>query len=260
MTSPQHTIDAADHQDMVLTDDARVLSIDIGGSGLKAAILDLNGDMLTERVRVETPKHLMPDTLLRNLINLVEPLGGYDAISVGFPGVVRKGVIITAPNLGTKELKGYNLQMALEKQLGKPTRVLNDADMQGYAAISGQGIEMVVTLGTGFGSALFVDGELAPHLEISHIPFRKGEDYDQQVGNVARKKIGKKRWNRRVQRAIKALRILTNFDRLYIGGGNADKLAFELEPDVQIISNESGVRGGAWLWRSKVTSDKESDK
>lgn len=261
MTSPQHTIDAAGHQDIALTDTARVLSIDIGGSGLKAAILDLNGEMLTERVRVETPKNLLPDTLLRGLIDLVEPLGAYDVISVGFPGVVRKGTIITAPNLGTKELKGYNLQMALEKQLGKPTRVLNDADMQGYAAISGQGIEMVVTLGTGFGSALFMDGELAPHLEIAHIPFRQGEDYDQQVGNVARKKIGKKRWNRRVQRAIKALRILTNFDRLYIGGGNADKLDFKLEPDVQIISNEYGVRGGAWLWRSKVASNNgEGDK
>lgn len=256
MTSPQHTVDGAGHQEISLADDARVLAIDIGGSGLKAAILDLNGDLLTERVRVETPKNLMPDTLLRGLTSLVEPLGAYDVISVGFPGVVRKGVIITAPNLGTKQLKGYNLQMALEKQLGKPARVLNDADMQGYAAVSGHGVEMVVTLGTGFGSALFLDGELAPHLEISHIPFRQGEDYDQQVGNEARKKVGKKRWNRRVQRAIKALRILTNFDRLYIGGGNADKLAFELEPDVQIISNEFGVRGGAWLWRSKVTSNK----
>jgi polyphosphate glucokinase len=124
--------------------------------------------------------------------------------------------------------------------------------MQGFAAISGNGVEMVITLGTGFGSALFLDGELAPHLEIAHLPFRHGEDYDQQIGNEARKKIGKKRWNRRVQRAIKTLRILTNFDRLYIGGGNADKLAFELEPDVQIISNEFGVRGGAWLWRKHV--------
>ena len=256
MTSPQHTVDGAGQPEVALTDAARVLSIDIGGSGLKAAILDLNGEMLSERVRIETPKRLIPDTLLRGLIELVEPLGAYDVVSVGFPGVVRKGVIITAPNLGTKEMKGYNLQMALEKQFGKPVRVLNDADMQGFAAISGQGVEMVVTLGTGFGSALFLDGELAPHLEIAHLPFRKGEDYDQQIGNAARKKIGKKRWNRRVQRAIKTLRILTNFDRLYIGGGNSDKLDFKLEPDVQVISNEYGVRGGAWLWRSQVTGGK----
>jgi len=253
MTAPQHTINP---DDVVLAEDARVLSIDIGGSGLKAAILDLNGDMLSERVRVETPKSLVADGLLQALVKLVEPLSGYDVVSVGFPGVVRKGVIITAPNLGTKQLKGFNLQMALEKQLGKPVRVLNDADMQGFAAIKGEGVEMVITLGTGFGTALFLDGELGPHLEISHIPFRNGEDFDQQVGNEARKKIGKKRWNRRVQRAIKVLRILTNFDHLYIGGGNSDKLSFKLEPDVEVVSNEYGVRGGAWLWRSKVTSDK----
>ncbi|HJQ25921.1 MAG TPA: ROK family protein [Blastocatellia bacterium] len=256
MTAPQQTINDAGAPEIALAEDARVLAIDIGGSGLKAAILDLNGDMLSERVRVETPKHMVTDALLQALVNLIEPLGSFDVVSVGFPGVVRKGIIITAPNLGTKQLKGFNLQLALEKQLGKPVRVLNDADMQGFAAIKGDGVEMVITLGTGFGSALFLDGELGPHLEISHIPFRKGEDYDQQVGNEARKKIGKKRWNRRVQRAIKNLRILTNFDRLYIGGGNADKLTFELEPDIEIISNENGVRGGAWLWRKHVTSDK----
>lgn len=251
MTAPQPINDAG-AQEIALAEDARVLAIDIGGSGLKAALLDLDGNMLSERVRIETPKALVPDALLQALVNLVEPLGGYDVVSVGFPGVVRKGVIITAPNLGTKQLKGFNLQLALEKQLGRPVRVLNDADMQGFAAIKGEGVEMVITLGTGFGSALFLDGELGPHLEISHIPFRQGEDYDQQVGNLARKKIGKKRWNRRVQRAIKNIRILTNFDRLYIGGGNADKLDFKLDPDIEIVSNENGVRGGAWLWRKHV--------
>ena len=255
MSSSPQTIDPSHHPDLVLREDARVLAIDIGGSGLKAAILDLNGDLLSERVRIETPKHLMPDTLLKALVELVDQLTTYDVVSVGFPGVIRKGTVITAPNLGTKELKGFNLQLALEKQLGKPTRVLNDADMQGYASITGHGVEMVITLGTGFGSALFLDGELAPHLEIAHLPFRKDEDYDQQIGNEARKKIGKKRWNKRVQRAIKTLRILTNFDKLYICGGNDDKLNFELDPDVQVISNENGVRGGAWLWRPKVRVD-----
>lgn len=229
----------------------RVLAIDIGGSGLKAAILDREGQMLTERVRVETPHGITPDVLLKALVDLIDPLTEYDVVSVGFPGVVRKGKIITAPNLGTKELKNYDLGLALEKQLGKPVRVLNDADMQGFAAIEGRGVEMVITLGTGFGSALFLDGELGPHLEISHIPFRNSKDYDSQLGNEARKKVGNKRWNRRVARAIKIMRILTNFDKLYIGGGNADKINFKLDPDVQIISNDAGVKGGAWLWRNR---------
>ena len=110
---------------------------------------------------------------------------------------------------------------------------------------------MVITLGTGFGSALFLDGELGPHLEIAHIPFRNSKDYDAQLGDKARKKIGKKRWNRRVMRAIETMRILTNFDKLYIGGGNSDKINFKLDPDVKIVSNEAGVKGGAWLWRNR---------
>jgi polyphosphate glucokinase len=96
-----------------------------------------------------------------------------------------------------------------------------------------------------------MDGELAPHLEIAHLPFRKDKTYDQQIGDKARKKVGKKEWNRRVKRAIKTLRVLTHFDKLYVGGGNAKRIAFELEPDVQLISNECGVKGGAWLWRER---------
>lgn len=251
MTSQQHsTGDLVNANQDSVTEQTRVLAIDIGGSGLKAAILDMDGHMLTERVRVETPHGLTPDVLLKALVDLIDPLRDYDVVSVGFPGVIRKGKIITAPNLGTKELKNYDLGLALEKQLGKPVRVLNDADMQGFAAIEGSGVEMVITLGTGFGSALFLDGELGPHLEIAHIPFRNNKDYDSQLGNEARKKVGKKRWNRRVARAINTLRILTNFDKLYIGGGNADKVTLKLDPDVQIISNEAGVKGGAWLWRN----------
>jgi len=231
--------------------EGRILAIDIGGTGLKAAVLSSDGDMLTERIRVATPHPVTPEGLVDALVNLVEPLSGFDYVSVGFPGVVRNGTIITAPNLGTDVLKGFDLAAALQERLGKPVRVINDADMQGYGAIEGKGLEMVITLGTGFGSALFMDGQLAPHLEIAHLPFRKDKDYDQQVGDKARKKIGKKSWNRRVQRAIATLRMLTNFDKLYIGGGNASRINFKLDPDVKIISNDCGVRGGAWLWRKE---------
>jgi polyphosphate glucokinase len=231
--------------------DSKILAIDIGGSGLKAALLDYDGKMMGNRVRVETPHPCLPSALVGELVKLVEPLTGFDFVSVGFPGVVRHGKIVTAPNLGTDELKGYDLAGTLSEQLGKPARVINDADMQGLGAIEGKGVEMVITLGTGFGSALFEDGKLSAHLEIAHLPFRKGEDYDEQLGDRARKKIGPKRWNRRLARAIATLRILTNFDKLYIGGGNADKVKLKLDPDVKIISNEFGVRGGAWLWRTR---------
>ena len=251
MTTAQQTTAQTTTDQIQPTPDTRVLAIDIGGTGLKAAILNLEGAMLTERLRIDTPHPCKPDDLVNTLAKLVEPLAGFEYVSVGFPGVVRNGKIITAPNLGTEELGGFDLATALQERLGKPVRVINDADMQGFGAIEGKGLEMVITLGTGFGSALFMDGVLAPHLEIAHLPFRKNKDYDQQIGDKARKKIGKKVWNRRVRRAIETLRALTHFDKLYIGGGNAARIKFELEPDVKIISNECGVRGGAWLWRER---------
>lgn len=226
----------------------QILAIDVGGTGLKAAVLDGEGNMQTERVRVETPHPCAPALLVDTLVKLVEPLPAYECVSVGFPGVVRKGRVVTAPNLGTEEFKGFDLAGALSERLGKPVRVLNDADMQGLGAVEGHGVEMVITLGTGFGSALFVDGDLGPHLELSHHPFRKGETYDQQLGNAAYKKIGKKKWNKRVERAIENLRTLTNFDRLYIGGGNAKRIKFKLGADVQTVPNEYGIKGGARLW------------
>lgn len=228
------------------------LAIDIGGTGLKAAVLNAKGEMLTERVRIETPHPSPPKTILKALGQLIAPLPHFDRVSVGFPGVVRNGKILTAANLGNKVWYKFDLAAALAKQLDKPVRVLNDADVQGLGAISGQGVELVITLGTGFGSSLFEDGRLAPHLELGHHPFRKGETYEEQLGNAARQDVGPKRWNRRVQHAIETLRTLTTFDHLYLGGGNASKLNFKLPPDVSVVSNECGMKGGIGLWRDEV--------
>jgi polyphosphate glucokinase len=226
------------------------LAIDIGGSGLKASVLDEAGTMLTDRVRIDTPVGSPPKDVIEALAKLVESLPPSSRVSVGFPGVVRDGKIRTAPNLGHEGWIGFDLATALENRLGKPTRVVNDADMQGLAAIEGKGVELVITLGTGFGTALYLDGRLAPHLELAHHPFRKGETYEQQLGNAARRAAGSKKWNRRIQRAIQNLRALIHFDRLYIGGGNARKISFQPDPDTTIISNEAGVRGGIALWRN----------
>jgi polyphosphate glucokinase len=230
---------------------AITLAIDIGGTGLKASLLDKEGEMVTERVRVDTPPNLPPPQMVDTLAKLVAPLTGYARVSVGFPGVVRRGKIVTAPNLGTDLWKGFDLDLALTERLGKPVRVLNDADVQGLGAISGVGVEMVITLGTGLGSSLFEDGRSAPHLEFAHHPFRKKQTYEQQLGKAALKEVGKETWNHRVSKAIKTLRILTNFDHLYIGGGNARLVGFELPPDVSLVSNELGMRGGIWLWKDR---------
>jgi polyphosphate glucokinase len=238
----------AQHAEVSTIGRTRTLAIDVGGTGLKASVIDEAGRLLTERVRVDTPVGSPPREIVEALVRLVEPLGAYDRVSVGFPGVVRNGRVLTAPNLDNKGWKGYDLAGALGRALGKPTRVANDADVQGLAVIAGKGVEMVITLGTGFGTGLYLEGRLGPHLELSHHPFRKGESYDEQLGNAARKRVGNRKWNKRVQRAIRTLRALTNFDHLYIGGGNAKKIGFELDPDVSVVSNEAGIKGGVALW------------
>ena len=226
------------------------LAIDIGGTGLKASVVDETGQMLTDRVRLPTPVGAPPQQIVEVLAGMAKPLGAFDRVSVGFPGVVRNGRVLTAANLGNDKWTGFALAQALEAALAKPVRVANDADLQGLAVIAGKGVEMVITLGTGFGTGLYLEGRLAPHLEIAHHPFRHGETYDQQLGNATRKQIGSARWNNRVKRAIGNMRRLTNFDHLFIGGGNAKKIDFALEPDVTIISNEAGMEGGVKLWRS----------
>jgi polyphosphate glucokinase len=230
----------------------RILAVDIGGTGLKAALIDRRGRMLTDRLRVKTPQPCPPRVLVRALAALVRPWNldsSVIGVAVGFPGVVRHGKVVTAPNLGTRDWRGFDLAAALGKLWNRPVRVKNDADLQGLGAARGKGVEVVITLGTGFGSAILVDGWLGPHLEISQHPFRKGETYDQQLGNAALKRIGKKKWNRRVARAIATLRTLTNFDALYIGGGNGRHIRFELPADVRLVQNDCGMRGGAALWR-----------
>jgi polyphosphate glucokinase len=226
----------------------RTLAIDIGGSGLKAAILGPDGQMQGERVRIDTPVGGPPASIVQALVQLVEPLGGFERVAVGFPGMVRGGVVRTAPNLQHADWAGFDLAAALAEALARPTRVANDADVHGFAVIQNRGIEMVATLGTGFGTALYDDGRLCPHLELSHHPFRKGESYDEQLGDAARRRVGNKKWQKRVLLAIANMRALTHFDHLYVGGGNARRLAGELPANVTLVDNSAGLTGGARLW------------
>jgi len=224
------------------------LAIDIGGSHLKAGIVDEAGTLMGERGRVKTPEPARPDDVLAALVRLARPLGDFDRISVGFPGVVRGGRVLTAPNLGTRRWHGFALGSGLESALGKPVRMLNDASVQGLGAISGRGIELVLTLGTGMGFALFTDGRLAPHLEMGQHPARKDKTYDEYIGEAARQALGPRHWDRRVQRTIATMKTLVGYDILYLGGGNAARLAQPLPDDVRIVSNETGVTGGVRLW------------
>jgi len=237
------------------------LAFDIGGTGLKASVLDAAGKMLADRVRVATKYPCPPTAMIEALGALAAPLPAFDRISAGFPGVVREGKVRTAPHFVTKKgpgsavdphlleaWTGFDLAGALTEQFHKPARVANDADLQGLEVVRGTGLEMVVTLGTGVGTAIFWHGVLAPHLELAHHPFRKGETYNEQLGAAALERIGASKWRRRVREAIVNFRVLVNFDHLYLGGGNSGIMAGHVGEDVTIVDNVAGILGGIKLW------------
>lgn len=229
----------------------RTLAIDIGGTGLKALVLGADGRALTERARIETPRPATPSALVPAICKLVAQLGEYDRISIGFPGVVVDGVTLTAPNLH-KQWRGFDLAKAVSEQLGRPVRVLNDAGVQGYGVIEGHGVEMVLTLGTGLGCAVYLDGSYVPNLELAHHPFRGGETYEEYVGAKALKSIGKKKWNRRVDKVIAQILPVWNPRRLYLGGGNAKHLTITLPANATITPNIAGLMGGIVLWHDRA--------
>lgn len=230
------------------TSQLKILSIDIGGSHIKATILNKKGELKMDYDKIPTPAPASPDNVIKAIKTLVKNFPAYDKISVGFPGYVKNGVIKTAPNLGTKLWADVDLTKKLSDALGKATQVVNDADMQGLGVVSGKGLEMVVTLGTGFGTALLMNGHLLPHFELAHLPVKTDKTYDEYIGEKALEKYGKERWNKRMQKVFEILKTVFNYDTLYIGGGNSDLLTFKLDKNMKIVTNADGIKGGARLW------------
>ncbi|MCC7342319.1 MAG: ROK family protein [Bryobacterales bacterium] len=228
---------------------SKTLSIDIGGSKVKAMVLDEAGQPVSSRERMKTPQPATPKAILAVIEELAAKLGGFDRISTGFPGAVRHGVIETAPNLDPL-WKQFHLADELSALLKRPARVANDATVQGFGAISGKGVELVITLGTGLGSALFIDGISLPNLELAHHPFRASNTYEELLGQKALEREGKKKWNKQLQKAIEQLFNLFYYDRLLVGGGNAEHIDFKLPESVHQIPNIAGIIGGVALWDS----------
>lgn len=240
----------------------RTLALDCGGTGLKAIVLDAAAEPLCERMRVRTPYPCPPERLVAELVELAAATGtSYDRVSVGLPGAVRRGVVLATPHYVTEAgphtpvrldlveaWTNFDVRAAVQAALGAPTRVVNDAELAGLAVVEGGGFEVVLTLGTGLGCALFDEGRLLPKVELSLAPFRKGQTYDEQLGHHARKRIGAAHWSRRVHRAVDGLRPVLCWDRCYLGGGAAKHLRVDLGEDVTLVSNEVGLRGGVALW------------
>jgi polyphosphate glucokinase len=234
------------------------LSIDIGGSGLKAMLLSPAGESLSERERIDTPEVATPEAVLGGLGELRKKLSKFDRVSVGFPGVIKRGVTYTAANLHPGWM-GFHLQLELERLWKCPVRVANDAAVQGYGAIRGSGVELVLTLGTGLGSSIYTDGRLCPGLEFGHHPWKKFT-YEDYLGRRGFDKYGKEKWNKFLEQAIEQTSHTFNWDRLYLGGGNTKKITFSLPENVEIVSNLSGILGGVALWKDDSLSEKQAPK
>jgi polyphosphate glucokinase len=225
-----------------------ILAIDIGGSHIKCTILDSQGREQAAYRRSPTPTLATPTAVIETITELSKDLADYDKVSVGFPGYVRNGIVYTAPNLGTAHWENANLGQQLSNHLRKPVRLVNDADQLGLGIVSGKGLELAVTLGTGVGTAVLVDGLLLPHLELAHHPISKGRDYDEYVGSKALEADGKEKWNKRVTKVLTVIKAVFNYDRLYLGGGSVKFLTITLEENIHLFNNQDGIKGGAKLW------------
>lgn len=230
--------------------EGNTLSIDIGGSGIKGMVLNPDGEPLGDRYRLVTPRPATPEAVLEAVRAVASHFGAFERVSVGFPGVVHFGVVSTGANFDG-DWSHVPLARAIEEETGKPCRAANDADVQGYGAIEGRGVEMVITLGTGMGAAIFTNGHLAPNLELGHHPFAEGKSYEELIGQAAREELGNEGWNRWVARVIDTLQFIWNPATLYIGGGNTKHIDFDLPDGVKIVPNVAGILGGIRLWEDE---------
>jgi polyphosphate glucokinase len=211
------------------------LSIDVGGSHIKGALLGKSGDMVSERHKEDTPSPLTPAALLRVIERMAKESPPFDRAAIGIPGVVHGDVVYSLPASGRRSFKNYPLGKILAKRLGVPVRVTNDATMHGL---------VMITLGTGLGTALFIDGTLSAHYQTLPDADEVGSPY----GNAALEEIGRRRWRQRIRALVEQLRVITNYDRLYVGGGNAKEIGSGYPRYVTRVDNIAGILGGHQLW------------
>ncbi len=224
------------------------LAIDIGGGSIK--LLELSDDCtaIGSTQSQVTPKPASPEAVLSTVLGLAKEFDGYERASVGFPGVVKAGITHNAPNLGNELWHMVTLAQELERRLEVPVRAINDADLQGLGVIEGHGVELALTLGTGLGSGLFVDGRLVPNLELGHHPLREDKTYEDLVRDSEFKRIGAGRWSKRVHEALAVAQRIFNYDRVHLGGGNAPNLVGALPANARCFPLEEALRGAGRLW------------
>jgi polyphosphate glucokinase len=237
----------------------QVFGLDIGGSGIKGAPVDLEtGELLEERIRIPTPQAPTSEAVVETSLAVIEHFGWDGPVGVGFPGVVKDGVVHTAANVA-KELIGFDLQGRLERETGSLVRVVNDADAAGLAEMrwgAGRGVDgmvMMLTLGTGIGSALFTQGRLMPNTEFGHIMIRDREAELRASDRIRKQEdLSWKKWAKRLNEYLATMEALFWPDLIVIGGGvskKADKFIPRLETRAKVVParmlNIAGIAGAA---------------
>jgi polyphosphate glucokinase len=237
-----------------------VLGIDIGGSGIKGALVDVEtGRMVTDRFRISTPDGAKPLDMAQTVKKIVEHFAWQGPVGIGFPAVVRQGVAESAANI-SKDWIGIDVNKLLSETTGCPVYTLNDADAAGIAEMTfgagkdaKKGVVMILTLGTGIGSAIFVNGVLFPNTELGHLQM-KDKDAETRTSDAARKRLDLswKRWTHRLQKYFDYLEFLFSPDLFIVGGGiskESDKFLPLLKTHARIVPatmlNQAGIIGSA---------------
>lgn len=237
-----------------------ILGLDIGGSGIKGAIVDTeNGKMMTDRYRIDTPEGVEPEDVAKTVKKIVDYFNYKGPIGVGFPSIVQHGIILSAANV-SKNWIGKNINDSLYKEIGNKVFTLNDADAAGIAEMRhgigkeyDKGVVILLTIGTGIGSAIFTDGVLVPNTEFGHLDIR-GKDAEHRASDAVRQmdELSWKKWGKRFDELLVILENLFSPDVFILGGGISKKFEkfagyFSVKTRVMpaLLLNQAGIIGAA---------------
>ena len=224
------------------------LSIDCGGLFIKSCVLDESGTMHAAPTRVQTPYPLSTERFLDTVAEIAASLPKAARVTVGLPGMIRNGVVVATPHYINDAGPHTRMNPELKEQWWG-----FDAEVHGAGVVTGSGLEIVLTLGTGLGFSVFHGGKLSPHFEMSHATVRRNTTYDTWIGDRERHRMGNTFWSRRVRLMVSELRPVFLWDRLYIGGGNSHSIQQRdlnlMGDDVVIVPNSAGVAGGVRAWQ-----------
>ena len=244
-----------------------ILGIDVGGTGIKGALVNIEtGKLTSEKFRIPTPKTATPKAVANTIKELVNHFNWKGLVGCGFPTPLQHGKCLTGGNLH-KDWKGVQVDTLFEAKTGNSFSIVNDADAAGLAELNfgaGKGVKgtvIMITLGTGIGSGLFLDGKLVPNTEFGHVLYKNGEIFEKYASDSARKRddLSRKEWGKRLRKYFKHINLLVSPDLIIVGGGASkkfDKIEAKLDLDVKIVpaqaENEAGIIGAAMAAKYQI--------